>query len=445
MSTGHARLSPSNARWPKCPGSVREEANYADIPGEAAIDGTGSHLLLEMCLDNSVLPIQYEGQIIGANHEDNPNGWLIHKDRIDRVQVCLDYVKRRYDELKALYPNAELTIEAESRSDPGGMFGRDDWSGTCDITITVMDGTICVFIEAIDYKDGRGWVNAAENTQLIAYLGGKARKFIASGPELVRPFRPERVKAGRMTIVQPKTMPPIRYENIETRVLVERLEDLRTAARKTDDPDAPLIPGKHCQWCKHNPKRGGSCTAQGEQSLKVVETMSNEVTKMDDQSLFETIQASMGNLTSLESNKLTELADAKDGMMAIFKQIEDEIERRIDLGEMMSGYGMLPGWGSKKWTGTPEEVEKFLKGRKVKKDLIYPAKLLSPAQALKLDLTERQKKDLETKLIAVVAGKNTLTKVSRDTQAPDENKAELMFGDVTPAVETQTEEPVSFF
>jgi len=440
MSTGHARLSPSNARWPYCPGSPREEANYADISGEAAIDGIGSHLLLEMCLDNAVLPIQYEGQIIGTNHEDNPNGWLIHKDRIDRVQICLDYVKRRYDELKALYPNAELTIEAESHSDPGGMFGRDDWNGTCDITITVMDGDKCVFIEAIDYKDGRGWVNAAENTQLTSYLGGKARKFIASGPEFVRPFRPERMRAGRMTIVQPKTMPPIRYEEIQTRVLVERLEDLSVAAHKTDDPDAPLIPGKHCQWCKHNPKRGGTCTAQGEQSLKVVETMSNQVTTVGDQSLFETIQASMGNLTSLESNKLSELADAKDGMMAIFKQVEDEIERRIELGETISGYGMVPGNSSKKWFGTPEEVEKFLKGRKVKKDQIYPAKLLSPAQALKLDLTDRQKKDLESKLISVVAGKLTLKKVARESQALDDNKAELMFGDI----ETKTEEP-SFF
>jgi len=418
---------------------VREEANYIDVPGEAAIDGTGSHLLLEMCLDNSVLPIQYEGQIIGTNHEDNPNGWLIHKDRIDRVQICLDYVKRRYDELKALYPNAELTIEAESRSDPGGMFGRDDWSGTCDITITVMDGGKCVFIEAIDYKDGRGWVNAAENTQLTAYLGGKARNHIASGPDLVRPFRVERVKAGRMTIVQPKTMPPIRYENIETRVLVERLEDLSKAARATDDPNAPLIPGKHCQWCKHNPKRGGSCTAQGEQSLKVVETMSNQVTTTGDQSLFETIQASMGNLTSLESNKLTELADAKDGMMAIFKQIDDEIKRRIELGETISGYAMLPGRSSKAWNGTDKDVEKFLKGRKIKKDKIYPAKLLSPAQALKLDLTDRQKKDLQDKLISVVAGKDTLQKVAR--QEVDENKAELMFGDV----ETPTTEEPSFF
>ena len=48
--SGHARLSPSSSRWVHCPGSIREEAGYEDVSGEAAIDGTGSHLLLEECL-----------------------------------------------------------------------------------------------------------------------------------------------------------------------------------------------------------------------------------------------------------------------------------------------------------------------------------------------------------------------------------------------------------
>ena len=67
--SSHARLSPSNTRWPKCPGSVREEAAYPDVSGEAAIDGTGSHLLLELCLQNGVRAATYDGQIIGANHD----------------------------------------------------------------------------------------------------------------------------------------------------------------------------------------------------------------------------------------------------------------------------------------------------------------------------------------------------------------------------------------
>jgi len=99
----HARLGPSNARWPGCPGSVREEARYPDMPGEAAIDGTGSHELLEMCLKNGVSADAYDGQIIGTNHPDNPGGWMVDIDRIKRVNMCLDYIDRRVNELKAQF------------------------------------------------------------------------------------------------------------------------------------------------------------------------------------------------------------------------------------------------------------------------------------------------------------------------------------------------------
>ena len=178
----HARLSPSNHRWPNCPGSVREEARYPDIAGESAIDGTGSHLLLEMCLIEDVTPNYYEGRIIGVNHEDKPEGWLVSQDRIDRVWMCLNYINRRKEELLTQYPGATIQVQAETQTNPGGMFGRTDWKGTADVTITALIDNRAVFIEVVDYKDGRGWVNAEGNSQLISYLGGQMRPWIASGP-----------------------------------------------------------------------------------------------------------------------------------------------------------------------------------------------------------------------------------------------------------------------
>ena len=135
----HARLGPSNHRWPHCPGSVREEAKYPDIPGEAAIDGTGSHLLLELSLENNEPASFFLCTLIGVNSEDKPEGWMVNQDRIDRVQMCLDYVTRRCSELEAEYPGCDISVETESKSDPGALFGRDDWNGTVDITIKVID------------------------------------------------------------------------------------------------------------------------------------------------------------------------------------------------------------------------------------------------------------------------------------------------------------------
>ena len=429
MSEAHARLGPSNHRWPNCPGSVREEAQYPDVPGTAAIDGTGSHLLLEMCLQNNVRADAYDMQIIGANHHDSPNGWLVDKDRVDRVQMCLDYITRRVNELRTEYPGCKVKVESESKADPGGMSGRTDYWGTVDITITVTNKhERCLFLEVCDYKDGRGYVHTKDNTQLISYLAGKLRPFIASGPELVRPFRPERVGPCRMTIVQPKTDPVVRYEDVTAEYIVEKYLELERAATATDDPDAPLIPdgknGKgYCRWCKHKP----NCTANFGTAITSVKTMTNELGTTSEQPLFVQLENAVANIESIPDTNLANLADTEAAVQAIYKKITDEIQRRVDLGRSVPGYEMRPGNSTNKWNCSEEEVVKVLKSCRLKKDDMYPPSLISPAQARKLDLSDKYKEKIET-CITNVAGKLKLTKVAR--VAKEKQSAELMFADV---------------
>lgn len=412
----HARLSPSNHRWPHCAGSVREEAAYEDIPGESAIDGTGSHLLLEMSLNQGVPAANFEGQIIGVNHEDKPNGWIVAKDRIDRVQQCLDYVRRRYFELQQQFPECQVIIEAESKSDPGAVVGRDDWHGTCDITITCIDpGGSCKFLETIDYKDGRGWVAVDGNPQLIGYLGGKLY-VVTCGSKT----------PCRMTIVQPKTNPVVRYVDTTKAEVMNEVKLLGEAAARTDDPDAPLVSGPHCQWCKHNPSRGGECTEKSEDAIRRIEPMT-EVVQTGSGALFEVISETFGDITQLPAEKLADLADARAGVEAVFDKVEAEIERRIEAGERVDGYAMRPGKGANQWRVGEEEVVKMLKARRLKKDDIFPPKLISPAQVMKHPaLTEDQKKKIEAQYIDYVPGKLKLTKVERLDKNPEALFAEAV-------------------
>jgi len=428
----HARLSPSNHRWPHCPGSVALEAQYPDVAGDAAVDGTGSHLLLEMCIENDYTPSHYDGRVIGANHHDKPEGWLVGQDRIDRVQMCLNYIDRRKTELLSQFPGATVTVQAESRSDPGGMFGRTDWQGTCDITVEVTQDDKCLFIETIDYKDGRGWVHVEGNSQLLSYAGGKARPWIASGPGLVRPFRPERILHGiRTTIVQPKTSPPVRYHDYDTAEVIKELTALAWSARKTDDADAPLVPGKHCQWCKHKP----NCTAQSEQSLEVLK-MNNDVVTQDGQSLFEMIEGVVGDVTDMHTQRLTELADARAGIEAAFDRVEKELTERLEQGQTVDGYALKPGRATRLWNEAEDEIVKVLKNRKLKRDDIYPPKLASPAQIMKNpNLTDEQKEKIQKQYITDKADALKLTKVART------KKAEISFNDV---VQTNTNDVPSF-
>jgi len=435
----HARLSPSNTRWPLCPGSVREEAQYEDVAGDAAIDGTGSHLLLEVCLAGGSNPSDFGGQIIGANHEDSPMGWMVHQDRIERVQVCLDYIARRVKEIQEQYPGANVSVESESKSNPGGMFGRDDWYGTCDVTITVTEGHRCLFIEVIDYKDGRGYVSEKNNSQLIAYLTGKMRKYVASGPDLVRPFNPQLVGDVRMTIVQPKTNPPIRYDDDTTpHGVVTAAEKLAVAALSTDHPDARLVSGKHCQWCKANPKRGGHCTAATEKSLATVKDLAP--TGITEDSALDLL--TNANFAELDSQHLSFLADAKAGLDAAFDKVMEEIQGRLEKGDSVPGYAMKPGRGTRKWVGNEEDIVKMLKARRLKNVDIYPPKLITPAQVDKLDcLKPAQKERIQKDYVAFVAGKDKLTKVARE----EKKSAEEMFADVGQCATLPSDNDVTFF
>lgn len=463
MSEGHARLGPSNKRWPKCAGSVREEERYEDVAGEAAIDGTGSHLLLEMCLQNNVAAHVYDQQIIGANHPDNHNGWMVAPDRIERVQMALDYISRRVVELKEMFEGCNVLVESETKSDPGGAFGRDDWWGTCDITITArhaMTGEV-FFIEVADYKDGRGYVSEKNNSQNISYLFGKMRPHISSGPNKVRPFIAGRFGV-RMTIIQPKTNPVVRYQcstrpddNTTCAVVIEAAEQLATAAHATDADDAPLISGDHCQWCKANPKRGGHCTAKSNQSLQVVETMSNtELATGGNTNLFEVINQVMADPKSLTEEKLSELADAEEGIQAVFDKVKAEIKERINQGITVPGYAMQPGKGSNVWNEDEEVIAKKLKSRRLKLADIYPSKLITPAAVMKLDkLTDEQKERIKKDLITYTAGKLSLKKVAHQKElekdvaqssTSDVQSAQMMFAGV-PELESASVDEVSFF
>lgn len=426
-SEAHARLGPSNARWPKCPGSIREEERYPDVSGEAAIDGTGSHLLLEMCLENSVPAATYDTQVIGVNHPDNLGGWMVDGERVRRVQMCLDYITRRVGELKQEYPNSVVSVSSESRADPGGAFGRDDWWGTCDITIIARNkftGDV-FFIEVADYKDGKVWVDVRDNTQLISYLFGQMRPYVGSGPDQVRPFNPEAVGKCRITIVQPKTNPVVRYDDVSVSEVISTAEDMAHAARLTDDPDAVLIDGSHCRWCKASPKRGGHCAAKTDRSVRSIDMEGSEL------SLLNKVVA---DPKSFSESQLAELADAEEGVVTAFEKVKDEIASRIEQGISVPGWAMKPGRSSRKWTEDEDTVAKKLKSRRLKKDEIYPSKLISVAQLMSLDsLTDDQKARIEKDMVANLAGKLKLTKVVAQTDTNVIQSATQMFSDVEPS------------
>ncbi len=410
----HARLGLSNTRWPYCPGSIREEEAYPDEPGEAAIDGTGSHLLLEMSLSSGQFsPKHWLDKTIGEHHEDRPEGWWVKQDRIDRVQMAIDYVERRKREL------GPVTVETESRSNPGDCYQRDDWWGTTDITL--LSDTV---LEIIDYKDGQMWVSEKNSSQLIGNAIGKLAEFPRITDENGIIHCP--IKTIRMTIIQPKKNPVIRYVEMTPTQLWAEGAKLHKAATLTDDPNAPLIHGKHCTWCKHG--RAGNCKAKNQDAMKGMQLMSNDIA-------IESLQGV--NVTDMPSDRLSEIKDMMPLTMAMFKQVDEEIEKRLDAGQTVKGYGIGTGKGGKEFIDDEAIVCKKLMGMRIKKKDLYRESFITPAQALKLDLAPRQLKRVD-EMIQVTKGKK---KVVRSNQVEKPSVEDMFMNGGQPDLSVTTKDP----
>lgn len=418
----HARLGPSNKRWAECPGSVREEEPYPDFAGEAAIDGTGTHLFVELMLiewrESNERPYAEDwiGRIIGVDHHDKPQGWLIKKDRAERAEIALIYIDRRLIELG-------ITIQSvipEGRTNPGRFFGRQDWWGTCDITFTSVGGVF----EVMDYKDGRGYVSEKNNGQLTDYAFGQLMDYFEQVPDLY-------IDTIRLGIIQPKTNPPIRYIEMSVDELVEITEKRAHAAALTDTDNAPLIAGDHCQWCSHKP----NCTARTAIAAEGI----NLMTTNKGVSAFDAL--STVAISDMSNEQLADLKDARPVVNEVFDAVDKEVLTRIKSGETIRGYALGKGKGSNKWADDEEVTAKKLKGMRCTKVEIYPARLITPAQALKLErLTEQQVKKMEGSMISYIAGKETVIKsVSKGDDKPEPGKS--LFADVA-AKEAAAQVPV---
>lgn len=380
----HARKSPSaSSRWSKCAGSIREEEKYPNTSSPASIDGTGSHELLELLLADVIEDrmVNYVGETIGLGHEDKPEGWVVDESRLTRVMVAVDYVKQRMIDLG---PNVLLLLE--DRTHPGEKYGISDLWGTVDITL-IING----FVEVIDYKDGI--VKVSEHTeQLLCYASGQVDHAEKDCFE---------IKEVRKTIVQPKSfgeqIRSVSHTKEQNDLMFKVLSD---AAILTDDPNAPLTSGDHCQWCKHKP----NCSERNQLAFTAINFPVNPIDMTNEQ-----LSKALNRIPMIRS--LTE-------------SLEAEGKKRINKGEHIPGYEMVIGRnGNRTWIDEEEASKRIkgltIKGNKLKQTERYISNLISPSAVLNLDLTKRQRETIE-KLITRPLGVKKLTKVDQQKLADAE-------------------------
>lgn len=400
MTTTHATLSPSKAyRWLACPGSVREEAKYPEPPsGPGAIDGTHSHTLLEHCIKGNGDPLK----MVGIKLKDHEGEFVVDRARADRVAQALSYARQRAGFLGVM--------RAETKVQPAHLLGRDDMSGTCDIQI--QDPEV---LEIIDYKDGMNEVVAADNPQLELYALGVLAgfKLPVNGD-----YGFQRV---RMTIIQPKLAlkgVPITSHVVTVQEMMGKIGKYVVGGAATDAPDAPLVSGPHCKYCKHKAcsTRAGNVMKELGMSFPALDqpVVLNPVTELSQQA------------ANLEPNKMSpeqisQIMLAAPLVRQMIEAVEEEALARLKAGAKIPGLKVVHGRGSRSWALPEDEMAQKLIGMGIPKGEVYETKLLSVAKVEKLkweatkggekvqrQLSERQLKTLESEYVAKVAGKLTV-------------------------------------
>lgn len=401
MST-HALLSPSKRyRWANCPGSIREGKNYPDESGPAAIDGTHTHTLLEQALIQ-LLPPSY---FIGQKLTDHEGDFIVDADRATRAGLCFDYIQTRIAEHNGL-----CEVKAETKVNPEWLLGRDDMGGTVDVTIIGGDT-----LELIDYKDGMNDAWESAKLQLEQYAFGVLASYKIPS-NMPYPF-----SKIRMTVVQPKLAlkrgQAIRSIDTTVRELLGNLGTIVSQAHRTDQPDAPLIPGD--LQCKYCPVK--ACSARAQKAMESVEMMFPTVTPETQVTPDVAFQSADKDPHSMTDQQLAQLLEAAPLVRQMIENAEAEVLDRLKRGIKVPGFKLVNGRGSRNWSLPEEQMAERLIKMGIPKGEVYETKLVSPAKVEKLkwkakkggeevvkQLTERQLATLEKDYITKMSGKITV-------------------------------------
>lgn len=343
--TEHAILGASSShRWMECPGSIRLADPLPDDETSIyAAEGTVAHEIGETCLREGEPATAH----IGETHEQDGFEIEVDQEMVGAVQEYVDYVRGQGFDPEHEGHFLEHRFNLAPLDPPRPMFG------TADCTLWDEEsGTL----EIIDYKHGRGvTVDAVGNPQLRYYALGAVLELNVK-PDLIR-----------MTIVQPRGHHEdgtIRSDEITFEELIQFKKELWQAAEATTDPDAPLNPGDHCQFCKAR----AICPAQRDLAMEVAKTDFDTYTPPSPD--------------SLTTEEMVKVLAVSSNLQSWLKDVEKHAISLLDRGEEVPGFKLVEGRSNRQWVDE-EAADKYLRGKGLKVDERAPRKFVSPYAAEK--------------------------------------------------------------
>jgi len=336
----HAKLPPSAAhRWMKCPGSVA----LRDIPRTDSVysrEGTFAHEIAADLLNNGSRATSAVGQTDGE--------FVVDAGMAAHLQSYLDAVRST-----SLLTGGTMLVEHRVGLTP------QVW-GTADALVWSEDGTT---LHVFDLKFGAGVpVYPEDNAQLMIY----AVATLATFPQAC-----DRVRAVHLHIVQPRCPKDgeVHREWVTSTAELEKFAaDLTSAAKATEQPDAPLRAGDHCRFCPGAP----TCPALRESAVQAAV----DVFPTGDISA----PAAPPSPDTFSSQDLAKILQTADTVEVWLKAIRAEAQARAERGLAVPGYKLVESVGNRKWIDE-NVAAAAIRGSGGNP---YTQKIISPAQAEKL-------------------------------------------------------------
>ncbi len=384
----HAKLAPSSAsRWWNCPGSVRMSAGRESASSVYADEGTAAHTLAERCLRDNVDADHWlggcvdikNGKVVDSIPErmlEKPGVFEVDEDMAAAVQVYLDLVRSVVEEGDEW--------EIETRLDISEV--HPDIFGTGDLVCYKPDKKKLL---VVDYKHGKGiTVDPTENKQLMTYAVGATLRHSNRGLDEVE-----------LIVVQPRAVgEPVKSWKTDALSMLEWRFDLEEAAKRTEEPNAPLAAGEWCRFCPaltdcpaHEKMRADLAQAEFDDAGAIV----------------------LPEPSTVAPERLALIVKNANIFKDWFRRVEAFAHAEAMEGRVPPGLNLVAKRATRKWKNEAE-AEEFLVLYGLDSEQLFEKKFKSPAKIEAL-IGRAGKQDINDLIVAKSSGVNL---VSEDDERP---------------------------